>query len=197
MQKLKRAERAKAGATATPTPEKPAEEIRQLIPDATAMTPEDFEKVLAEGESLKAPVGEVSLTRTFLRMRPPPANDPKRKQMDEEFAVTTGSNQLSARQFTAEIYGPYFPHVAITADVANFPAGPVTFVHADRICDVTCDVKGDTATGIVSYEVPKLYRGKFHYVASRKGGAWQITELSMPAWGIRLVRGEKGTWVQK
>ena len=43
----------------------------------------------------------------------------------------------------------------------------MTLVHADRIRGVTCEVKGDTATGTVSYEVPKLYRGKFNYVAQR------------------------------
>ena len=54
--------------------------------------------------------------------------------------------------------------------------GPATMIHAGRITDCTChQVNGDQYAGTVSYEVPKLYRGKFDYVAKRNGGKWQIT----------------------
>jgi uncharacterized protein (TIGR03067 family) len=175
----------------------PAEEIRRLVPAATAMPAEDFVKIAHEGESPKAPLREASLTHLFLRMRPPPVKDPRRKAMDEEFMLTTGSGQvLPASTIEAEIYRPSSPGAKIAAAGVT-PAGPVTLVHADRIRGVTCEVKGDTATGTVSYEVPKLYRGKFNYVAHRTSGAWQITELTMPAWGIHAVRNNHGTWVQK
>ena len=72
------------------------------------------------------------------------------------------------------------------------PAGPVTFVQADRIGEVTCDVKGDTATGIVSYEVPKLYRGKFHYVAGRKGGAGRLPSFPCRPGGFAWFATKKG-----
>ena len=160
------------------------------------MPAEDFAKIVSEGESPKAPLREASLTHLFLRMRPPPVKDPRRKAMDEEFMFTTGHVQLPASKIEAEIYRPSSPGAKITA-AGGAPTGPVTLVHADRIRGVTCEVKGDTATGTVSYEVPKLYRGKFNYVAQRTGGAWQITELSMPAWGIHAVRDRHGTWVQK
>ena len=73
--------------------------------------------------------------------------------------------------------------------------GPATMIHAGRITDCTChQVNGDQYAGTVSYEVPKLYRGKFDYVAKRNGGKWQITELSMSAYKVHLVRGEDGKW---
>ena len=75
---------------------------------------------------------------------------------------------------------------------------PATMIHADRITDCTChQVNGDQYAGTVSYEVPNLYRGKFDYVAKRSGGKWQITELSMSAYKIHLVRGEDGKWGAK
>lgn len=46
--------------------------------------------------------------------------------------------------------------------------GPVTFTHADRITDFTCDVEGDVAKGTVSFKVPDLYQDKVDYVAKRK-----------------------------
>jgi len=73
------------------------------------------------------------------------------------------------------------------------PVG-ATLIHADRITDLTCEIEGVTATGTVSFEVPELYRGKVDYVARRDDGAWQITEFAMPAFGVRLVCDEWGTW---
>ena len=63
-----------------------------------------------------------------------------------------------------------------------------------RITGCTCQSTPTRPAGTVTYEVPKLYRGKFNYVAKRNGSKWQITELSMSAYKIHLVRGEDGKW---
>lgn len=80
----------------------------------------------------------------------------------------------------------------------NFqPQGPVTFLHADRITDCSCEVNGDTATGTVSFEVPELYRGNVDYVATRVGEVWEIQEFIMSAYHIHLVRNADGKWEKK
>ena len=70
-------------------------------------------------------------------------------------------------------------------------------IHADRITGCTCEVQGDTATGVVSYKVPKLYQGQIEYVAKRKGDTWEITEFIMPVRKIHVVRSKKGAWELK
>jgi hypothetical protein len=74
---------------------------------------------------------------------------------------------------------------------------PRTLVVRDHITAFTCEVAGDAAKGSVRYEVANLYRGKFDYVATRSGGSWEISELSMPARKIHLVRNEDGDWTAK
>jgi hypothetical protein len=70
-------------------------------------------------------------------------------------------------------------------------------IHADRITDCTCTVDGDTATGTVSFMVPKLYQGQVNYVARRREGKWKIEEFIMPLHKIHIAVADNGKWVQK
>ena len=56
------------------------------------------------------------------------------------------------------------------------PTAPVSMIHQDRITDITCEVKGNKATGVVSYQVPGMYFGKVKYIAEKTPTHWYITE---------------------
>ena len=175
-----------AAAAAAPSvaDESDAEQIKRLIPDATAMTLTDF-KVLfvfhypVDVSSLE----KASLTAMLIDLRPAIENV---KEAKEQFELLKSDNVI-------------YPVANIRDEIARSPdprrpTPPITMIHADRITGFTCQAEGDAAKGTVSYEVPQLYRGKFDYVAARAGGHWRITEFSVPACKIHVVGDELGKW---
>jgi hypothetical protein len=158
------------------------EEVKKLIPGAAAMLRADFEKLAKSPTAPKADdVADKSLTLMLLSLRPPEQPTEGQKA---EFAFLT-ERVPPPSKLAAEIYR------------GRFSLAPATFIHANRITEITCEVAGDKATGAVSFKVPELYQGKVSYVAQRKETGWQITEFSMPAHGIQVVRGENGMWQEK
>jgi hypothetical protein len=158
------------------------EEIKKLIPAATAMKKADFQELATSERAPSADqIEDKSLTLMLLALRPPAEVT---EEHNAEFSYV-GEGFPQPSKIAAEVAG------------GRFSIAPATFIHAKRITDITCEVTGDEATGVISYKVPDLYQGKVHYVAQRKEGAWAITELSMPAHKIFIVRGENGLWQEK
>jgi len=165
-----------------------AEEIRKLIPFASAMKLADLDRLAMSPTSPKeSDVEDKSLTLMAISVRVTADEDEKAREqfrfLGEPGAVAKPSEL--AKELTRYVVGKGRFRVAL---------GPVTFIQADRITDFTCKIDGEAATGTVSFEVPKLYAGKADYVARRTGGKWQITEFLMPGRGIHIVRGEDGKW---
>jgi len=173
----------------TPAESKPADAdvaaaIKALIPEASAMAREDFEKLARSptgprGSDLK----DKSLTLMLFALRPKDGADAK-----EQFQFQ-GEGVAKASDIAREIY-----RMGLRIGKVQLLKGPVTFIHADRITDFTCDVKGDAARGTVSFKVPDLYQGKVGYLARRKDGQWRIEEFIVPAYDIHVRRSEEGTW---
>ena len=155
-----------------------AARIKALIPAATAMPQADWERMAHSDTPLKvSDIKQRPLTTMLLAFRPEAL--PRTKEAKEEFEGIDG------RQMKAS---------SVAEEIGRRSDCLVTFVHADRITDFTCEVSGDTAKGTIAFEVPEMYRGKFEYVARRMGGNWAITETAMPANGIHVVRDERGKW---
>jgi hypothetical protein len=155
-----------------------AARIKALIPAATAMPQEYWDKTANSDTPLKASdIDERPLTTMLLTFGPKAR--PRTKEAKEEFGGIDG-RPMKASSYREEI--------------SRRTDGLVTLVHADRITEFTCEVDGDTAKGTVAFEVPELYRGKFEYVARRSRGNWAITETAMPANGIHVVRDQQGKW---
>jgi hypothetical protein len=74
---------------------------------------------------------------------------------------------------------------------------PITFIHADRITDLTCEVKDDAASGSVSFKVPELYQGKVDYKARKHEGRWYVVEFGLPAYSMSVAIGNDGQWKMK
>jgi hypothetical protein len=163
-----------------------ADDIQVLIPHAAGMARADFEKLAKAPKAPKAgDVKEKSLT--LMLFTAVPKDDERAKQ---RFHYLTASAPKPA-QLADEMY-----RSTIVAG-ARAVLLPITVIHADRITKLTCDVKGDTATGVVSFEAPKLYAGQADYVARKRDGVWQIEEFALPEYDIRIKLADDGKWREK
>ena len=176
-----------AGAVAAePDPKKPeptvAQQIRQQIPAASAMSRKEFER-LASMPAVPKPseFSDQSLTLVLMFSGPYP------KQGGRHFH-SLPEGVAKPYELAAEM------HRTTGIGKLRIPLGPCTLIHADRITDLTCTVDGDTAKGTVSFRVPKLYEGKVDYEAHRRGEVWRIETFLLPGYGQKVVRGEKGPW---
>lgn len=154
-----------------------AAEIQKLIPAASAMAKADFDKLAMSDVPLKASdLDEQSLT--LLLFLTPCFDDAAKREQFRYFGCPKPS--------------------ILAAEMRRKPGfAPITMIHANRITGITCDVKDDTARGVVSFEVPKLYAGKVHYVARKQDGKWRIEEFALPAYNIQVAHGQSGKWEQK
>ena len=72
-----------------------------------------------------------------------------------------------------------------------FPTPSV--IQLKYIHTLTCTIKGDTATGVVTV-VAKPWRMSPHYVARNINGKWKVVEFSLPANQAKTVLGKDGLW---
>jgi len=78
---------------------------------------------------------------------------------------------------------------------ASGSMGYCSFVQYDNITNITCDITGDVATGVISFHVPRLYQGDILYKAElREGTSWEIVEISLPYHQWTFQRDEEGRW---
>ncbi len=160
-----------------------AAEIKRLIPEAAAMAREEVEKLARSDTTPRASdLENKSLTFIFFTLR-----WKEHAEAKEQFQFLKGVPKPS--DIARETY-----RVGMRIGKLTLLKGPVTFIHADRITDFTCNVQGDTAKGTVSFKVPDLYQGKVDYVAKRKDGEWKIEQFILSAYDIHIVRNAEGTW---
>jgi hypothetical protein len=161
------------------------DQIRFSIPETTAMTQEDFDILFdRKPKQTVFEPKQTSLTLQILGL--PPAADVSPEARDE-FELLVSDPGVAVLEKIRDEMAPPLP-LRVRRYFPNYVApGPRSMIRANRIKEFTCEVNGDTATGTVTFEVPKLYRGKFNYAAKRVGRRWQITELAMPARKIDLL----------
>lgn len=151
-------------------------EIRKLVPEASAMKQADFERLARSAMPKKTDVDEKSLTLMLWNVEiTPDASEAQNKEFRYH-------RPPKPRELVDEVY-----RVALRVGKRVVLKGPVTFLSADRITNVTAGVEGEQAVGTVSFKAPKLYEGTVHYTARRQDNAWRITEWRLPAHGMHLV----------
>jgi hypothetical protein len=163
-----------------------AAEIKKLIPSASAMKRADFERLVSAAAPRVDLIEEKTLTLMILSIKITSEEAEKKR---DEFQFLTEGGAARASDLANEIYR------ATRIGKFRLVTSPVTAIHADRIADLTCEVRDATAEGVVSFAVPKLYQGKARYLARRSNGKWCIDEFMMPAHGIHVVRNAKNHWV--
>lgn len=135
-------------ATLTSAPDLRADvraEIRKLVPEASAMKQADFEKLARSAAPNLEDIEEKSLTLMLLQVKiTPDASAAQRKEL--RYQQPPKPDELAA-----EIY-----RIASRDGKRVVLKGPVTFLSANRITNVTAEVEGDQATGTVSFKAPNL-----------------------------------------
>lgn len=167
-----------------------AEEIKALIPAATAMSLADFDRI-ASGSELPKPSSLKSQPLTLILLTLKPKADEAARS---EFRFLGDGPSGAAKP--AALAGEMTRFVRGSGRF-RFATGPVTLLHADRITKHKCNVDGDSATGTVSFTVPKLIQGSVRYVAGRKDSKWRIEQFAIPAHETRIVLADDGTWKVK
>ena len=147
-------------------------EIKALIPAATALSAEDFARLTAPGMT---PVESESLM--FLFMECDPATEDEEKKKEFSYVGGPGTEADPAKLAGMISRGPH-----------------KTFVKTDWITEFTCEMQMGSATGTVAFEVPEMIRGSFHYKAAETDDGWQIEEISLPAYGLITRRQKDGKW---
>jgi hypothetical protein len=78
---------------------------------------------------------------------------------------------------------------------ASGSMGYCSFIQYDNITNVTCNIEGDVATGVISFNVPRLYQGDVLYKAELKEQTvWEIVEFSLPNHHWTFHRDAEGFW---
>ncbi len=159
------------------------EQIRSLIPEATAIERGVWERINRHAEApTKESFNDHSLSAELLLL-----DDKTVQNSNGEYRYLTGGLPKPS-QFWKEI-----SRVIIAGQVRVYPR-PITMIHAERITAFDADVEGDSATGSFKFRVPDLYEGQASFAATRNSSKWQITEISMPGVGIHIARDAKGRW---
>ncbi|MBD3674739.1 MAG: hypothetical protein HUJ26_14555 [Planctomycetaceae bacterium] len=161
------------------------EQIREYITQATAMRRSDFNQ-MARMTSSPEPddFQDKSLTLLLFTYRFPTDEKTEQFQLLSEFPPKPSE--------LARVINRGFGSGALF-----IPTAPVSLIQQDYITDLTCDVEGDRASGVVSFRVPKVFAGKVNYIAEKTAARWQITELMMSDLDLHLVRGDEGLWKEK
>ncbi len=158
----------------------PQEQIRKLVPTATAMRREDFEKIARAPRPTKDSVKEQSLTWVLFSL------DLKGKKSLQFRYLTEPAPHPS--ELANEVYRQ------IGSGRFAVLTAPVTMIQANRITKLTCQVQDDSAQGKISFRVPKLYAGEVDYVAEKRESGWVITDFTMSDFDVHIRRHEDGRW---
>lgn len=76
----------------------------------------------------------------------------------------------------------------------SMPLGYCGLVQFEDITRVTAKIEGETARGVIDFEVPRLVAGSVGYEARRIDGLWELVAFELRGHGVRCVRSDAGTW---
>jgi RNA polymerase sigma factor (sigma-70 family) len=172
--------------------DKAAALIKELIPRASGSSVADWKRLATPGE---APTLEKmenqSLTMVLLAL---------------DFAEAEKEPAWRDFRYLQEVPAP---HKLAESASRSQAKGYGTFIQPDFITGLTCRVKGDVATGTVSFrglyfrvrdlrdlfaKGEPLYEGRVGYTARRVEDCWRIEEFRLPNYKLKVVRKSDGNW---
>jgi hypothetical protein len=168
------------------TREEAIKSIRELIPEASGIPAEVFARIATSSDPPVAAFHRSQpLTFGLWSFKILPQVDGLAEAMKprkEEFAIV--ANRPNALSEELERSGPL---------------GYGTLLQADSIKDITCEISGATATGVIIFEAPEVCRGKVEYTAIYDEGQWSIAEFRLPVrrWTFRRVEADRWEWTDR
>ncbi len=168
------------GAAEAPSDE---EQIRGLIPRATAIDREVWEKITRASQTpTMESFNDRSLSAELFLL------DDKTAENSNGTFRFLGERLRRPDKLVKEM------SPGIDDGRSRVDAKPITMIHAERITSFLVTIDGDKATGSLKFRVPELYEGQANFVATRNSSKWQIIEMSMPKVGIHIARDATGRW---
>jgi hypothetical protein len=160
------------------------EQLRRLIPSATAIDRKVFENI---GRATKAPKREdlktCSLTAELMFLNRKTAEDSQ-----GQFRFLTDGRMPKPVEFAQEMYR------SLGGGRFLIVTHPVTMIQAERITKLEAKVDGNSASGSFEFHVPELYEGKADFTAEKRGDDWRFTRFEMPKIDIDIQCDESGSW---
>lgn len=159
------------------------DQIRELIPAATAIDREIYKKIVSgKINPIKEALTNHSLTAELMVL----SSDVVRKPSDDFRYLTEVPPKPTA--MASEMYR--------SLGIGNLAlyTYPVTMIHEDRITQCQVDIDGERAAGTFKFQVPDLYEGQADFVAERKESDWRLVAFRMNGLGIHIRRDNAGQW---
>jgi hypothetical protein len=158
--------------TADDADDKAREEIKLLLPEATAMTKADL-TLMSRADQVAVSIDHIKNQSLTLWV----AGSKKAHKSDR---IIKDNLELFIPAFAKEVLN-------------NKPS---TLFQAASIKSLTCTVKEDTARGTFTFKEGPL-SGAFGYVAKRINGKWELVEFTCPKSEVKTIRQENGLWKMK
>lgn len=90
--------------------------------------------------------------------------------------------------------GALAPAEIIRRISASSGQGFASVLQPEWIKDVTCQVQGQTASGVIHARAEEFFTARIHYAARRQGDDWIVERFELPLHGVLTVRAEDGMW---
>jgi hypothetical protein len=153
----------------TQTPERVKEEVRGLIPEAASSPKEDWVPVSAEDAH--------DWKETFEKVHSFPLS---RAVMLHVFNKVRLDDMKPDFMIDRDQRGDWLMQQVLVTGRKTFDKGYGTLIPPDSITDLTSELKDGHATGVVSFSVEGVYRGKVEYTAEQADSRWQIVAFRLP-----------------
>lgn len=151
--------------------------LQQALPEAASMSPAEFERWLKANE-------------------PPPLHSFDNQPLSllllyaDPYALDFGGGAL--HEFSMGRYLDPQQWAAIYQE--SLPQGFYSALHPRRLIQFDCEVAGQRATGIATYDLGKRVHLALQFTAEMQGDQWIFQQLELPDWGLRTVRQPDGRW---
>ena len=154
-----------------------AADAKELIPEAASIANKDFETLLKTPDPTKIETQPLSLVLFSLN----PYDEAKKNP-----TVLNDFKYLTER----------FPKPSTIGDAMwrSKSKGYASMIQPEFITDCKCNTENSSATGTVAFTAEGLYTGAIGFTARPVDGSWRVEEFRLPNYGVKVVRGEDGTW---
>ena len=105
-----------------------------------------------------------------------------REQLERDYRITTENGTIPKASSIA----------GVMSKTQLF--GYFSLIHGGTVRTVTCDIKGNSASGLVHIEIEESFRARVAYRAAKVSGKWRIEEFSLPNWRTKTQLQPDGTW---
>lgn len=163
--------------TSGPTQVEICRRLQAALPEAAAMRPADFDRILQSTELPSLDSFDSHPFSLLLLYADPQAVDASEAVREFNIAHRPDPQQLAA------VYRE-------SASQGYFSA-----LQPQRLVSFECSVSGQHAHGTATFALVDRVYVSLQFTAEQQCEQWQVQQLEMPAWGLQSVRQADGRWL--